>query len=209
MTFPKEFKAAISELSSKEKDKLIFRLLKKDLVLANRLMFELVSHTTVEEQRQKVYDRIVNQIGWMKERFYSPGYLHMELRYLSGEINEHVSITKDKYGEVQLNLAMLVKVLENVGDLVLPFPKAKTHKFSLYVVARAFKILILISKMHEDLWMEFEERTTKLGELMGQYPYLMETAIHHGLDVNWLIRFDIPKNIEAVHKNLRTRGYLK
>ena len=37
--FSKEFKKAIQELSSTEKDKLIFRLLKRDLDLVNRLHF--------------------------------------------------------------------------------------------------------------------------------------------------------------------------
>ena len=54
MSFPKEFKEALSHLPSKEKDKLILQLLKKDLVLANRLLFELVNTNTVEEQREKV-----------------------------------------------------------------------------------------------------------------------------------------------------------
>ena len=54
MTFPKEFKEALSHLPSKEKDKLILRLLKKDITLANRLMFELVNTNTVDEQRNKI-----------------------------------------------------------------------------------------------------------------------------------------------------------
>ena len=54
--FHKEFKEALSRLPSKEKDKLILRLLKKDLVLANRLLFELLSTNTVEEERQKMTD---------------------------------------------------------------------------------------------------------------------------------------------------------
>lgn len=48
MTFPKEFKEALSHLPSKEKDKLVLRLLRKDLLLANRLLFELVNTNTVE-----------------------------------------------------------------------------------------------------------------------------------------------------------------
>ena len=54
MILPKELKEAITHLSSTEKDKLIFRLLKKDLALANRLLFELVSSETVEEKRKKI-----------------------------------------------------------------------------------------------------------------------------------------------------------
>lgn len=47
MTYPKEFKEALSNLPSKEKDKLILRLL-----------FELVSTKTVEEQRDKLEERL-------------------------------------------------------------------------------------------------------------------------------------------------------
>lgn len=47
MKFPEELKEGISQLPSKEKEKLIFRLLKHDLDLANRLLFELVSTDTV------------------------------------------------------------------------------------------------------------------------------------------------------------------
>ena len=51
--FSKEFKKAIQELPNTEKDKLIFRLLKRDLDLANRLHFELVDTETVEEKRRE------------------------------------------------------------------------------------------------------------------------------------------------------------
>lgn len=43
--YSKEFKEAISRLPSTEKDKLIFRLLKHDMALENRLYFELVNTT--------------------------------------------------------------------------------------------------------------------------------------------------------------------
>lgn len=43
MKFDPEFKKALSQLPSGEKDKLILRLLKHDLTLANRLAFELLS----------------------------------------------------------------------------------------------------------------------------------------------------------------------
>ena len=45
--FDKEFKTAIHNLSDVEKDKLILRLLRKDLDLANRLYFVLLYTETV------------------------------------------------------------------------------------------------------------------------------------------------------------------
>ena len=39
--------------------------------------------------------------------YYSPGYLLLELRSISGRITQHVKTTKDKYGEVALNCLLL------------------------------------------------------------------------------------------------------
>lgn len=209
MQFSKEFKEALSELPSKEKDKLIFRLLKKDLALANRLLFELLATKTVDERRNEVEERIVKKATQYTQRFYSPGYLMMDLRDLSGEINEHVSITKDKFGEVTLNLAMLNTALELANPDIEEAGLKAGQKFGVYVIAKAFKLLLLISKMHEDYQLDFEDQVKQLGRLIGKNDVLMRTAIHHGLDVNWLTQFEIPEDIVAYHKDLRASGYLK
>jgi hypothetical protein len=54
MVFEKEFKEALLDLPIKEKDKLLLRLLKRDVPLANQLYFELVSTQTVEERRAEL-----------------------------------------------------------------------------------------------------------------------------------------------------------
>ena len=112
MTFPKEFKEAIQNLPSAEKDKLIFRLLKYDLDLANRLHFELVNTETVEERRSSMQKEVTKAVIRMSDRFYSLGYLLMDIRDLSGTISEHVRITKNKFGEASLNIQMLNEVLK-------------------------------------------------------------------------------------------------
>ncbi|MDT0647198.1 hypothetical protein RM545_10905 [Zunongwangia sp. F260] len=208
MKFDNEFKEAISHLPDKEKDKLILRLLKKDLNLANRLHFELVSTITVEERRDKMKKRIIAEAKNMGERFYSVGYLNMEIRSLSGEISEHVQITKDKIGEASLNLLLLLEVLKyNNNNIILGRP-AKVRKLCIAIIARVFKILILINKMHEDYLLEFEENLRDLGLLIGENSHLMKFAIQHGLDVNWLIQGEIPDDIIEIHKDLKERGYL-
>ena len=210
MTFPKEFKEAISQLPSKEKDKLIFRLLKKDLSLANRLLFELVNEQSVDERREEVKKRILSMAKRTSETFYSVGWLNMDVRYLSGDITEHVRITKDKFGEVELNLIMINTILEvNRANLSTIKNNVKARKFYTAVIARAFKILILTSKLHKDFWLELEELIINLGKHISNNHNLMKTAIHNGLDVNWLLQFEIPDNIIEIHKDLRQRGYLK
>lgn len=209
MTLPKELKEAISNLSSTEKDKLIFRLLKKDLMLANRLLFELVSEQTVDERRENVQKTLEFEIKRATQNFYSPGYLLMDVRYMSGIITEHVTITKDKFGEAWLNLWMLNQVLERNQKNLLTAKSKHDQKFYIAVVARVFKILLIIQKLHEDFLTEFSDDLKKLSNLIGDNHTMMTTAIHHGLDVNWLFFAKIPENIVEIHKELRENGFLK
>ncbi len=209
MKFEKEFKDAISQLPSKEKDKLILRLLKKDLVLTNRLYFELLDDRTSSDKRAIVEKRIITRIEQFCSYESLPGYLMMYMREVSGYINEHVTITKDKHGEISLNLLMLIRTLELKNKEVLEQTYEKAYKFCIYVIARAFKVLILIKKMHEDLWLEFYDDLKKLGQLVSENDYLMKTAIRNGFDVNWLLTTSIPTNIEQIHKDIRKQGFLK
>jgi hypothetical protein len=210
MKYSKEFKEAISHLPDKEKDKLILRLLKKDIKLANRLVFELVSDQTIEERREEIEERIIKKADDTAKHFHSVGYLNMHVRYLSGEISEHVYNTKDKFGEVYLNLKMINQILsvnhDNIENLK---NNSSSHKFFIAVIARAYKLLILISKLHEDHWIELEEELNRFGNLIGKNHKLMQTAIFNGLDVNWLLQFNIPEDIVEYHKDLRQQGYLK
>lgn len=209
MIIPQELKDVITQLPSKEKDKLIFRLLKKDLKLANQLLFEFVSAETVESRREKTREYLKNLIDRATVHFYSTGYLNMDVRGMSGVITEHVSVTKDKYGEAALNLWMLNKVLEKNQRNILSESIGKSEKFCVSVIARAFKIMILIKKLHADYFIDFEDELVKLGNLIADNSHVMKRAIQNGLDVNWLIRAEIPENIEQIHKDLRARGYLK
>lgn len=209
MTLPKELKDAISQLSSKDKDKLIFRLLKKDLGLANQLLFEFVSTDTIQERRNQVKKQLQRDVDLVTEHYYSSGYLNMAVREMSGIINEHITITKDKFGEAYLNLWMITEILERNNKNILSASIEKTEKFCVAVIARAFKILLLIKKLHEDYRVEFEDDLMKLGKLIGENQYLMKFAIYNGFEINWLLNAEIPENIEQIHKDIRDRGFLR
>jgi len=209
MTFSKEFKEALSELPSKEKDKLLFRLLKKDRVLANRLYFELVSDLSVDDRREIVKARLAQQIDSATENFYSPGYLNLDIRSMSGEINDHLLMTKDKFGEVHLNLFMLNEILDRNREKILGFDPSRSHKLSTAIIARTYKIMGLAIKLHEDYMVDMQDDLKKLGQLIGDNPYLMDNAIYNGLNVNWLIFGEIPEDIIEIQRELRRDGYLR
>jgi hypothetical protein len=208
MALSADLKKAIQFLPEAEKDKLIFRLLRSNPKIESELMFELVDTDTVEQKRDIIQLHVESEVKRMSNRFYSPGQLMMELRYLSGTINEHVTITKDKIGEIVLNSIMIREAL-NYNNLILSKTKLNAmHKMGLYVISRAFKILLLIHKQHEDLRVEFRDDVQTIGKLIGENPNLMKIAIHNGFDVNWLIQFNWPENLPEIYRESRNQGYL-
>ncbi len=207
MTFDDDFKEELSELSSVEKDKLILRLLKKDIPLANKLYFELVDKNSCDDRRQHIHDRI-SKIMLRTSPHNTPGYLMMDMRYLSGAITEHVKTTKDKYGEVSLALQMMIEGLDNNQKTFERATKAKAWKCSTYIIAKAFKTLILHKKLHEDIQFEFEDDLKKLGKLINGIPKMLEAAEYHKFDINWLLDAEIPVNIAIIEKEIRKKGLL-
>ena len=207
--FSKELKKAIQELPSIEKDKLIFRLLKRDLDLANRLHFELVDVETVEDKRAAFEIEMLRKINYFSERFYSVGYLLQDTRFLSGDITNHVKITKDKFGEISLNMKMLNHLLLINNERIESSTYSKAYTLCIYIIARAFKILLLIKAIDEDYFLDFREDLSTLGKLIYDNPFLMHTAIDNNLDVDWLISGEIPYDIVAIHKDIRANGFLK
>jgi len=192
MLFDPEFKKALQRLTETEKDKLILRLLKHDLVLANRLHFELLDNDSVKDKREQLEASIIKKIERATETYYSSGYLLMDAREISGDINNHVSITKDKYGEISLNCLLLKKLLELNSNRIETENYGKAYMLCIYIIAKIFKILLLMQKQHDDLYLDFRRDIETIGEFIGNNPNLMKTAIYNGLDVNWLIQFNIP-----------------
>lgn len=211
MTSDKDLKEIVNRLSPAEKDKLILRLLKKDFDLANRLQFELISGDSVEDRLKQAKQKIENYMNMLKEhiKYSSPGLLMMRMRDTSGYINEHVKITKDKYGEIYLQIFLMIEYLKIYNEYFNGSPAERAYKMNLYIVVRAFKIMVLLKKLPKDLQSDFADDLEEAGLLFGDNAGLMKVAIHHGLDVNWLIRNEIPENIAEIEKNIRQRGYLK
>ena len=209
MKFTPEFKKAISQIPSSEKDKLILRLLKRDLILANQLYFNLLDGDSVQSKRKKMEELVRKKTDQMCAQFYSPGYLLIDMRYLSGDITEHVKITRDKFGEASLNLLMLTETLKKCSDKIMGSPANKCYTLGIYVIARIFKILIIIKSLHEDFLIEFEDGLKALGKLISENPRLASAADANKFNVNWLLKPSIPDNIANIHKDIKAKGYLK
>lgn len=207
--FDQEFKTALQNLPVSEKDKLLFRLIKKDMKLAKKLHFELVDTETVEQKRAQASEKISNYIKKLPKYVSSLRDVLSHVRTLSGEITDHVNTTKDKFGEIYLNIKMLNEIIEAYKTLFINDQYNFGIKLYNYIIARTFKILLLIKAINEDYWMEFSDDLAHLGQNIGTSHPLMRVAMDCQLNVNWLIEFDIPENIVALQKELRANGYLR
>lgn len=208
MKFDKEFKDAITALPEKEKDKLLLRLLKKDMTLCNRLYFELVECGNTEENRNEVKCRIIDHVKKSERYGYKPGYLLMDIREMSGMVNEHVSITKDKYGEISLSITLLIESLTTYGKFIDLSRYRDVRKLIQYILSKVFKIVLLVDKIHEDLKIEFRDDLAELGGVLSKNKRLSRSALQNGLELNWLIENEIPENIQEMYREIRKQGYL-
>ncbi len=183
-----DLKKAISGLSHKEKDKLLFRLIAKEPILAEQLIFKLLEDGTSAEDRRTDVGREIEQflIDYQKY-YYSPGYLLLELRTLSAKITQHVKTTKDKYGEVFLNFLMLNKALELFGEKIGKVRPHRSRTLNSYVVNRAIKLIGLLKKIHEDYRLDFSDSMIALGENIQKLDAMKRVADDFELDLELLL----------------------
>lgn len=208
MEYSKEFKQALSEFSSKEKDKLIFRLLKKDKLLSRKLYFELIEEETTDDKRNTMESYLKERITDLSKYIGNPKYFLVLVRKLSGEITEHVKVTTDKFGDVFLNLFLVNTILEHNDKLSRQRFDA-VYKLYIYLINKIIKALIQIQKLDEDYWLEFDEILTDIDFQLHENLYLEKLCINNGLDFNWLKCENIPDHFELIVKDIRSQGFLK
>jgi len=229
MKIDKDFKKALSELPDREKDKLVAMLLRRDPRLAKRLHYELLGDFSKEDLQSTFLENVTSAFEHIKRYHYKPGYLSMTLRQLSGEIGSYLFTTRDKHGEALMNLQLLNRTFEQFSTEINEYYQTKINrtfeqfsteineyyqtkkgqKLAIYLVNKAFNTRILIHKLDKDLYIDFRDDLETLCNHFANNHGIMDTSIYHGFDVNWLMNEELPKNIEAIRKDLRARGYLK
>ncbi len=111
-----------------------------------------------------------------------------------------MTITGDKLGEISLKCLMVRHVLQLNNQRIATECFGKAYNVCVYIVEGMLRILIRKQKQDEDLYLDFRDDIEAIGEFLGNKPNLMKVAIHNGLDINWLVQFNIPPNVE---RNLR------
>ncbi len=182
-----ELKKEIKALPSKEKDKLLLRLIPKDSKLVDQLFYKLVEEEgTLEFRRDDMREFIATRVNQYPNRYYSSVYLRLEMRDISGKINYHVAITKDKLGEIEFNLQMVNGLLSKNKTRLQSESKYLAEKLNDYVVKRAIKLVKLIQAIHEDYRLEFSEEMEELYDHFNSIPSLQAEAKSQNFDLNSL-----------------------
>ena len=207
----KDFKNAISQLSSVEKDKLIFRLLRKYPDVVDKLQFELVSKDSKEDRREEAKKQIKNYIEMTIARikYSTPGILMMDMRDASGIVNKHMKTTDDKYGEIYLHIFIMKEYLKMYNNHFIDSSAQQTNNFNLYCISKILKIMVLLKKMHEDVQFDFAEDIKEIGNLFNCNPNLRELATKKGFYINWLTEYKIPENITEIEKKIKQTEQIK
>ena len=208
MEYSKEFKQALSEFSSIEKDRLIFRLLKKDKLLSKKLYFELIDPETTDQKRDQMEENVTEKLASAARYIGNPKYYLSTIRTISAEITEHVKVTTDKFGEVYLNLFLVDQILEN-NDSFAQQRFDNVYKLYIYLINKIVRALLLIKKIDEDYWMEFDEILGKIDDKVHENRYLEKLFINNGIDFNWLQSKNLPENLDLIIKNIKSQGFLR
>ena len=205
MKIEADFKAALAELPEKEKDKLIVRLLRKDKVLLQKLHFELVSANTVEDERNLLAERIIQNLknprivanyhDWMRE-----------MRTLSGAITLHLKVTGDKVGEVSLTILLLQTVLAENSERIHKLTPKNALKIAKYLTGKLYKVVVLIQALHEDLRIEFNEELEELGKMWQNSDYFLRYSNTAGCQIEWFLEGEFPDNVKERMAAARKRG---
>lgn len=208
MEYSKEFKQALSEFSPIEKDRLIFRLLKKDKLLSKKLYFELIDPEATDQKRDQMEEIIAEKTLLASKYIGNPKYYLSTIKKISAEITEHVKITTDKFGEIYLQLFLVKKILEN-NDKLNQQRFDSVYKLYIYLINKIVRALLLIRKTDEDYWLEFDVLLSEIDFQIHQNIYLEKLCINNSFDFNWLKSENIPDHLDLIIKDLKSQGFLR
>jgi hypothetical protein len=159
MAISEELKKAIVLMPVKEKDKLLLRLINKDSTLIQRLEFELIEHSdTVQLRRDEIKQRIARVAARTHD---TPGWMMMDMRSFNGEITQHVKVTKDKYGEIELTIYLFLTFFEHQSALLLVH-NSRSDSCAEYIAKRVDSLVKKLNKFNSDYYVDFQRDMQKL-----------------------------------------------
>lgn len=157
-------KKAVIGLPQAEKDKLLLKLISKDLVLVSQLEYKLLEdEVDLDNRSEQIKKEIDKKITWSnnylaQRNHYTPGYFMMDVRDMSGLVNEHFLVTKHKISEVELRIYILESIIKCDSSIFFLKHTKYSQKLLAYFAGRVKNLLEKYVKLHEDLQFDFRDR---------------------------------------------------
>lgn len=177
-----ELKKAILALPLAEKEKLLLKLIAKDNLLTDQLLFQLIENSASTQWRRDEIEAAIKTETL--PNYYDFGDILDTLRNQYKVVQWHAKVTKDKYGEVFLLLLLLKNTLEkNLTRFKHNYPYNKG--ICNFVVQKTKIILRLTHKLDTEYWLDFEDSINfiletiqktdiKWSDNLGVLPYKFE-----------------------------------
>lgn len=182
-----ELKKAILSLPQAEKDKLLVRLINKDAMLVKQLHFQLLEDEADLDERtavllQKLRQLIDRATGYIPNTNQSRNADHLmgELKYGSGLINEHATVTRDKMSEVRCRLFLVSHSFAHFDRLFEQHLYQRNNRLLQYQTGRMKYVLGKYDKLHEDLQFEFRDELNDalaFAHQSGMQPYMVAQGL--------------------------------
>ncbi len=139
-------------MPTKEKDKILLRLIAKDKVLVDKLHYELLEEgLTLDDRREEIRDRIERSA---QGDHGTPGWLMMDMRDISGMISYHVKVTKDKPAALDMNLFLLLRFMEENQNMLRTY-SSRADKCALYLAKKAQTVINAFNRLDPDYRIDY------------------------------------------------------
>lgn len=167
-----ELKSAVLNLSQKEKDKLLIRLIGKDKMLLKQLHYQLLENEyDLEHRIETLKAKLENLLHDTAHKvsnspiFSNHKTINNLLRQASGLINEHEKVTKDKFSTAECRLYILVQPYKMYPRLYETSHLQVAEKLHKYINARIKTTLNNVATLHEDLQFDLQENLSIVEEI--------------------------------------------
>lgn len=166
-----DFKDGISHLSSKEKDRIIFAMARKNEELYLKLSYDYLGYPNKKELDQEIRNRMTELFDRVNPEKPLHRQVVVKLNLISKELEKFQRITKDLEMYIDLHIYLVKEMLERFPHL-LGSPKTSLDS---RIVQMVYKLYKLIGNLHPDYWMEYKnDMDHVLGKVHRHSSHLMK-----------------------------------
>lgn len=160
----KNLKSEILALPTKEKDKLLLRLVAKDKVLTEHLHFLLLENEVdLSERVETIKQTILDEMQVLKiAKNLNARDVLTSLRKLAKLVNHNLKVTKANFEDVELRVFLFNNTVTDFKNKVFSSVKNYEDIFATYFIKAVLVTLRKFEKLHEDLQYDLKAELEQL-----------------------------------------------